>query len=146
MTKLEFKTTINAPREKIWNILWDNDLYQEWTAVFSEGSRAVTDWKEGSKVHFVNAEGEGMLSLIERKKDPEYMSFRHIGMVNKGVEDTESELVKQWAGGHENYTLTQQGNQTELLVDIDVTEDHKEYFQNTWPKAMDKIKELAEKN
>lgn len=146
MTTLEFRTSIAAPRSKVWDILWDNELYKQWTAPFSEGSRVKTDWKEGSKVYFLGNEDDGMLAIIEKKNEPEFMSFRHIGMVNKGVEDTESEKVKPWAGAHENYTLTEQGNKTDLLIQIDITEEYRDYFEKTWPKALDKVRELAEKN
>ena len=45
MEKQEFKISINAPREKVWEVLWNDTTYPAWTAVFSEGSHAVTDWK-----------------------------------------------------------------------------------------------------
>ena len=35
---------------------------------------------------------------------------------------------------------------TELIVDMDITDDYKDYFEKTWPKALTKVKELAEKN
>ena len=35
---------------------------------------------------------------------------------------------------------------TELVVDMDITEQYKDYFIKTWPRALDKVKELAEKN
>ena len=31
-------------------------------------------------------------------------------------------------------------------VDMDVTDEYKDYFKETWPKALDKLKQLAEKN
>jgi hypothetical protein len=146
MQKLEFKTTINASTEKVWNILWNDDTYRQWTSVFSEGSRAETDWNEGSKVLFLDGKGSGMVSTIAVKKPNEYMSFKHLGIVNNGVEDTESEQVKGWAGATENYTLKQVNGNTELTVDMDITDDFKDYFLKTMPNALDKVKELAEKN
>jgi uncharacterized protein YndB with AHSA1/START domain len=38
----QFKTLIDAPREKVWDILWADDTYQKWTAAFCEGSKAIT--------------------------------------------------------------------------------------------------------
>lgn len=29
---------------------------------FSEGSKAVSDWKEGNKIHFLNENNDGMYS------------------------------------------------------------------------------------
>ena len=145
MERQTFKITIDAPREKVWNILWNDDTYREWTSVFSPGSRAETDWKEGSKVLFLNADNEGMVSRIASKKENEFMSFEHLGEINKGVEDTESERVKKWAGATENYTLKSVNGQTELAVELDITEDFKDYFNETWPKALDKLKSIAQR-
>ena len=49
MQKIIFSTTINAPKEKVWEVLWDLDAYRAWTKAFSESSAVQTDyWKEGS--------------------------------------------------------------------------------------------------
>ena len=146
MEKKEFKTTINAPREKVWSLLWDNTTYPEWTSVFAEGSRAETDWKKGSKVLFLDGKGEGMVSTIAENKPNEFMSIKHLGFVKNGVEDTNSEKVKEWAGALENYTLKTINGQTELIVDMDITDEYKDYFEKTWPNALKKLKEMAEKN
>lgn len=146
MQKQTFKISINAPQEKVWNTLWDDTTYRAWTAVFAEGSHAKTDWKKCSKVLFVDEKGMGMVSVIEDKIPNEYMSFKHLGEVTNGVEDTVSEKVKQWAGAHENYTLVNKDGKTELTVDMDLADDFVEMFNKLFPKALDKVKELAEKN
>jgi len=79
-------------------------------------------------------------------KPNEYMSFEHLGEVKDGVEDISSEKVKVWSGSKENYTLKDAGGKTELIVDMDISEDFKDYFINTWPKAMEQIKVLSENN
>ncbi|SKB56451.1 hypothetical protein SAMN05660903_01467 [Salegentibacter salinarum] len=43
MERKEFISTINASREKVWEVLWSDDTYPKWTAPFSEGSRAESD-------------------------------------------------------------------------------------------------------
>lgn len=146
MEKQTFKITIDAPREQVWDILWGKATYPEWTSVFSDGSEVQTDWKEGSKVLFLDGKGSGMVSRIARKIDNEFMSFDHLGEVRNGVEDTESEAVKKWKGAMENYTLRAENEKTEVTVEIDVTDDYKDYFMETWPKALDKLKSMAEKN
>jgi hypothetical protein len=145
MEKLEYKILINAPREKVWDILWSDATYPVWTGVFSEGSRVETDWKEGSKVLFLGGENEGLVSSIAANRSNEFMSFKHLGMIKNGVEDFDSEATRQWAGSHENYTLKTVDDKTELTVDLEVSEQDKEYFVKIWPTAMDKVKELAEK-
>ena len=146
MEKQEFKVSINAPREKVWDVLWNDATYRAWTSAFSEGSHAVTDWKKGSKVLFLDGKGSGMISTIAENKPAEYMSFEHRGVIKDGVEDTTSDEVKKWAGAHENYTLKPVGDKTELTVEIDLEDQWKDYFVTTFPKALSKIKEIAEQN
>jgi hypothetical protein len=146
MEKQHYEISINAPREKVWKVLWGNDTYRAWTAAFSEGSHAETDWKKGSKVLFLDGKGQGMVSTIAENIPNEYMSFEHLGEVIGGVEDTESEKVKQWSGAHENYTLKSVNGKTQLSVDMDINDEFKDYFEKTFPIALNKVKELAEKN
>jgi len=144
MDKLNFKAVINASPEKVWKVLWADDTYRKWTSAFSEGSYAETDWKKGSKVLFLDGEGRGMVSRIAENRPNEYMSIEHLGEVKDGVEDTTSEKVKDWAGAHENYTLKKVNGKTELIVDMDITEEFKEMFSKMWPVALDNVKKLSE--
>jgi uncharacterized protein YndB with AHSA1/START domain len=145
MEKHKFEITINAPREKVWKVLWDDTTYRQWASIFYEGSYVETDWQEGSKALFLSPEGEGMVSTIAANRPNEFMSIKHLGIVKNGKEDLESEEVKQWAGALENYTLTTVNGNTVLTVEMDITEEHKDYFRQTWPKALEKVKALAEK-
>lgn len=144
MKRLHFNTTINAPREKVWDVLWGETSYPKWTKPFNEGSAVETDWQEGSEVKFLDGEGNGMLSSIAVKREPEYLSFKHHGNIINGVKDTESPEVKAWAGAEENYTLSAVNGKTELKVDMDVTEDHSSAFNDMFPKALAIVKELSE--
>lgn len=87
-----------------------------------------------------------MVSTIAENIPNEFMSFRHLGVVKDGKEDLEAHKAAEWTGSLENYTLKTENGRTELMVDMDVTNEYKEYFQLTWPKALEKVKELAEKN
>ncbi len=144
MEKLNFLIDINAPKEKVWKVLWDDETYTKWTGVFCEGSHAKTDWEEGSKVLFLDNKGSGMVSKIETKKPNEFMSFKHLGEVKDNVEDTSSEKVKGWAGALESYTLKESGAVTTLSVDMDIVEEFKDYFLKTFPGGLEKVKELSE--
>ncbi len=74
-----------------------------------------------------------------------YISIEHLGLVNDGLEDTTSEEAKVWAGFHENYTFKDAQGATEVLVDLDITDEFKEMFEGLWPKALQALKELTEK-
>ncbi len=144
MDKLNFKAVINASPEKVWKVLWTDDTYRKWTSAFAEGSYAETDWKTGSKVLFTDGEGRGMVSRIAENRPNEYMSIEHLGELKDGLEDTTSDKVKDWAGAHENYTLKKVNGKTELIVDMDITEEYKEMFSKMWPVALDNVKRLSE--
>jgi uncharacterized protein YndB with AHSA1/START domain len=144
MERLNFLTNINAPRETVWKVLWQDQYYRKWTSVFSETSYAETDWREGSKVLFLDAQRNGMVSRIASVRPNEFMSFEHLGEVKNGIEDTESDKVKGWAGAFENYTLSEVNGSTELKVEIDMNPAFTDYFQKTFPQALANIKSLAE--
>jgi hypothetical protein len=108
-----------------------------------------TDWKKGSKALFLDSSNRGMVSKIAENVPNEFMSIEHLGMYDNGVEDYESEQVKNWAGAKENYTLTDLGGKTDLhiFMEMDESEENKqmiEMFGEMWPKALAKVKELAE--
>lgn len=139
MKKLEFDIQINAPTEKVWDVLWNDDTYRQWTSVFYEGSRAVSDWNEGSRIMFLGPDDNGMYSLIEKKVPNKEMVFLHQGEVVNGE-------AKQggWPESRESYYLEEDGSVTRLRVELETPEDYVEYFGNAFPKSLEKVKQLAE--
>ena len=140
MTTLNFVTNINAPKEKVWEALWDDANYRKWTAAFMEGSYAESDWNEGSKISFLGPGGNsGMFSVIEKKIPNEQMTFKHLGEIKDGKKET-----KDWGGAIESYHLKESNGGTELTVALDSTGEFEEYFSNTFPKALEVVKKIAE--
>ncbi len=148
MNMQTYQIDINAPREKVWETLWGEETYPQWTRPFSEGSRAVTDWRKGSRVLFLDAKGEGMVSRIEENIPNEFMSIEHLGTIMGGVEDTTSPEVQQWNGAHENYRLEEidGGTRVRIEMEIDDKSEYAEMFAGMWPKALEALKGIAEKN
>lgn len=139
MKTLNFSVSINAPKEKVWDKLWSDASYRQWTSAFMEGSYAETDWNEGSKVLFLSPGGDGMFSIIEKKVPNQEMTFKHLGEVKKGVEEP-----KDWAGARESYQLTESNGTTQVNVKVDTVEDYQEYFEKAFPKALDILKQISE--
>lgn len=148
METLHFSITINAPRKKVWNTMLSENTYREWTSVFMPGSFFRGSWDKGSKILFLGPDEKGTTSgLVSRIKDNrkyEFVSIEHLGFVEDGKEDTTSEAVKNWAGALENYTFKENKGQTEVLVDLDTSEEFKDMFLETWPKALEILKNLVE--
>lgn len=55
------------------------------------------------------------------------------------------EISTEWAGATENYFLAENENGTELTTVMDSNEEFKEYFETTFPKALQMVKQLPEK-
>lgn len=144
LQKLKFSQKISAPKEKVWKVLLEDKTYREWTSVFSEGSHYKGNWNEGSRIFFLSPEGEGMASRIKKHIPNEIITIEHLGMVNNGVEDYESETGKQWKGAEETYMISEENGKSLLRVETDTTSEHADFFTKTWPKALEKVKELAE--
>ena len=150
MKKLHFSVLINAPKEKVWHTMLDDEPYREWATAFSPGSYYQGDWSKGSKILFLGPDPEtggaaGMVSRIAENKPYEFISIDHQGIFFNGVEDTTSDEARKWAPAFENYTFKEKDGGTEVLVDLEVDENEAEMFTEMWPAALQKLKEIAEK-
>lgn len=144
MKKLEFTIDINAPAEKVWYSLWDEENYKNWTSAFCEGSYVVTDYKEGSKAHFLSPSGEGMFSSVSINKPFEIMSFNHIGILKNFEEQPIDDETKLWSGCEEKYELSENDGKTTVKASVDVIDQHVDYFDQSFPNGLKKLKEIAE--
>lgn len=142
MRKVSFSIFIQAPKMRVWETLWSEQTYSQWTKVFCEGSFVITDWQEGSKVHFLAPDGNGMYSVIDKKVENDFISFVHLGDLKNKEEQTPQE---NWKGNFENYTLTEVENGTMLTADVNSLDEFVGFFDSTFPQALQNVKELAEK-
>ncbi len=151
MQKMHLSCFINAPKEKVWDVMLSDASYREWTTVFMQGSYYKGNWEQGSKILFLapgkDGKGEGgMTSYIKENRPYEFISIEHKGMIMDGVEDTESDMVKSWAGAHENYTFTEKDGGTELVIDMDVDDKEKDSMEEAWKKGLEVLKGLVERS
>jgi uncharacterized protein YndB with AHSA1/START domain len=144
MKTLQFSIEIHASREKVWRTMLDPQSYKIWTAEFMAGSYYEGSWERGKKIKFLGPGGTGMTAVIAENKPYEFVSIKHLGFIKEGVEDTESPEIKAWTPAFENYTFKDGKGVTELKIDIDILPDFEEYMEKTWPKAMQKLKQLCE--
>jgi uncharacterized protein YndB with AHSA1/START domain len=145
MKSMQFHITINAPVEKVWRTLLEQDTYRIWTAEFMAGSYYEGNWEQGSKILFLGPGRSGMTSVIAENRPHQYLSISHRGIVMGGVEDTESTESKAWAGASESYTFTPQGKGTLLGIELSaIPAEFEDYMAGAWPKALAKLKSICE--
>lgn len=149
MIILRIAETINALPDKVWSIMLADETYRQWTKAFHPNSYFEGDWSSGSEMRFLateeNGKTGGMFSVIKESDPPRFLSIEHRGLIADGKVDTESEEVKKWAPAYENYTLTEKNGQTELLIEMQMDESHREMFEKMWNTALKDLKTLCEK-
>ena len=94
----------------------------------------------------VDEKGEkgGMVSEINDNVLNQFVSIRHYGLVKANVEITSGPEVEKWANGLENYTFQEENGITTITVDLDFADDFVDYMNDTYPKALDRLKEICE--
>ncbi len=145
----QFSIVINAPKEKIWHAMLGLDTYRIWAEPFMPGSFYEGDWTQGSKMLFLAPDDKGkmsgMVSQIKENRPYEFVSIEPKGV----VEDGKEKEVREWGGSHENYTFKEIDGKTEVTVDLsgpgEIEEEYKQYLLDAWSKALQILKELAEK-
>lgn len=146
---LHFEINIEAKVEDVYKKMLDEKDYSGWTSVFNPTSRYKGTWEEGSKMLFIGTDKDGnemgMVSRIKENIPNKFVSIEHIGLYNKGEEITAGPGVDSWAGALENYTFNANKGKTVLTIDMDTNAEYKTYFSETWPKALQKLKEICEK-
>ena len=148
MQKLQYTIEIEAGPGKVSELMLGKDTYRQWTSAFNPTSDFEGGWNKGDKIYFtgISKEGkkEGMVAEIAEHIPNRFVSIRHYGILDGDKEITEGPAVEKWAGGNENYTFTGTPAGTKVTVDVDVTEEFIPYFNDTYPKALQKLKELCE--
>ena len=146
MKTLHFSALIDASPKVVWDTMLGPDTYQVWSSEFVEGSYFEGSWAQGQRIRFLAPDGRGITSVVAESRPYEFVSLKHLGSIENGVEDTESASVRSWAPSFENYTFVGAGASTEVKVDIDVTAEFEEYTQKTWPKALARLKAICERS
>lgn len=151
MKKLQFKVTITAPVTKVYDFmlgLGSKSTYEQWTSVFNPTSTYEGSWDKGKKMQFIGVDekGEkgGMVSRIVENIPNRFVSIQHYGLVKADKEVTEGPEVEKWAGGFENYAFEENKETTTVTVELDTTEEFLDYMNQTYPKALNKLKALCE--
>jgi uncharacterized protein YndB with AHSA1/START domain len=146
MKELSYRIVIRASRERVWDDMLDPVLYREWAKAFSAGSRYEGEWKEGEYITFTDPSLGGTKAHIDDLVRPERIHATHVNIISKdGIEDTESESARKWIGCTETYELREVGGGTELRISVSTHEDYEKMFNDCWPKALELLKDICER-
>jgi hypothetical protein len=150
--KLQFTVSINAAVTKVYDFMLgisNKSTYEQWTSLFNPTSTYEGSWDKGNKILFVGVDDQGeksgMVSKIAENIPNRFVSIQHYGLFKADKEITEGPEVEKWANGFENYTFEENNGTTTITVDLDTTEDFLDYMNESYPKALNKLKELCEK-
>lgn len=139
---MQFRVKINAPKEKVWETLWQDETFRQWASVIDPGTYMVGELKEGNEVQFISSSsGYGVTSMVEKLAPGEFLLLRHSADTQ---ENGKQEREKEWSGGKESYLLEGENGITFLTVAFDVPPELEGYFKANYPKALEQVKVLAE--
>jgi len=146
--KLHFEITIDAPVERVYETMLSKKQFEEWTAVFNPTSRYEGSWEKGAKIVFIgtdeNGSTGGMLGVIKENIPNEFVIIEYTGFIQNDQEITSGPEIEGWAGSCENYTFKAVDKKTLLSVDLDTNREFLNYFSETYPKALEKLKSICE--
>lgn len=143
MNEMQFSIAINAAKERVWATLWQDATFRDWASIIDPETYKVGDLQEGNEIQFISAaNGYGVTSLAETVRPGEFLRLRH----RADTQETGSrEREPQWTGSAETYTLAEEDGVTTLAVAFGVPPELEEYFEDAYPKALQRVKELAER-
>jgi uncharacterized protein YndB with AHSA1/START domain len=143
MKEMQFSVEIQATKEKVWDTLWQDETFRQWASIIDPETYMTGELVEGNEVQFISsANGYGVTSLVEKLVESEFLLLRHHADTQEsGTQEREN----QWTGGKESYSLTEKDGTTTLTTAFDVPTELEEEFNISYPKALERVKVLAER-
>ncbi|MEO6148645.1 MAG: SRPBCC domain-containing protein [Mucilaginibacter sp.] len=146
MGAIKKSVSINAPAERVWDVLVKDELNRQWFAVFSKDTYADTDWKQGSRVSFLDGSGMGITGKLTTVEVYKTIAIDYDGVIADGKPDYESKGALEMQGSREIYRLASADGITLLDVELEMPEQYTGMMLEMWDKGIIKIKEIAEIN
>lgn len=135
---IQYKTTINAPLEKVWEALTKPEIVKQY---FFE-TDLVTDWKVGSPIIF-QGEWEGQ-KYQDKGEVLEYENKKRLSY----------SYLSNWSGKEDKpenylwvcYEAKQDGTQTELTIhQSNYDEERAKHSEGNWASLVDEMRKIIEK-
>src|SRR5690606_14685401 len=133
--------TINAEKEKVWEILLDKNAVKSWVAAFGEGTWVDTTWRKGTEVLWKDINGSVGAKGLVQENIP--------GSLLKALFYDEIETTPETPLGDyfESYALTQEGENTRLRIEAGpLPVKYVKIHAPLWERALENIRTLAEQH
>jgi hypothetical protein len=146
MKHLEFKIQIAANKKQVWDTMLHPETYEEWVSASWPGSTYEGKWVKGENLRFISSSGEGTLATLVEQEPYEDILAEHVAVIKAdGSEDRDSDVAKGWIGTTERYTFKERNGKTDLTVAIETSPEWETMFNEGWPDALAKLKEICER-
>lgn len=143
--KIEKSILINAPREKVWEVVTKQPGLGTWMKEFASDSRVEGNWEMGEKLIFTGDSGEGMQNEVVELVPNEITKLKPTALLKDGAPDPTQDISA--FSDTEDYIFSEENGKTKLEIKSFSPEPSlTEMFNDLWDKALNKIKELAETN
>ncbi len=119
--------------------------YKIWTTDFGPGCRYEGSWDLGSDITFLSDYEGGLAGTITQNKYLEVITITYKGWLDKNGVLDESDASLGTKGSIEQYTFTAiDDNTTKLDIYAETSPEYHDMMAESWPKALDKLKEMCE--
>ena len=149
MKTLHFEIEIKAPVATVHTTMLDTEHFKDWISAFHPNSWFQGSWEKGATIQFLAKDDDGTLngmsSRIRDHKPNELVRIEHQDYIKNGRVVTEDDGTESFSGALEEYHFEAIENGTRLKVRADTTKKYEDYFKETWPKALKRLKELCER-
>lgn len=144
MKDLRFDIDIAAPVARVWDCMLDPIAYRDWTRAFCEGSYFEGSWAQGSRMRFLDPDGNGMDAVVEENDLHRRVALRLVGDLREGRPNPDSRLQREPA--HEIYEFSAApAGGTHLVIRLQGWDDgFADMMAGLWPQALQRLKALAE--
>lgn len=148
MKNIQNSIEINASKEKVWKVLWDDQTFRDWSGIIDEGTYMTGTLQEGNEINFIgNNDGDvryGVTSRVEKLIPGSHILLTRIADILVNKDGSIQKRDNQWTGSSESYDLTERDGKVILSNALDVPDELVGYFENKLPLVLERIKFLAE--
>ena len=145
MPQLHYSIQIDQAPLTVHNVLVDKEAYATWTYSFSSASRFDGDWSEGSQMLFTfvgaNQTQWGMVARVDKNQPGELIQLRYVDQWKNNPQTPHN-----WNSALETYRFIpiSQGTKLSCTLEVDNNEACIAFFDQAWPAALQRLKDLCE--